>query len=61
MHNELRYQATTHAISEKLSKEKIKFRIFSTNFFFFFLLKTNKQKNNKDMLIEKEMTSSPSM
>jgi hypothetical protein len=31
------------------------------NFFFFFLLKTNKQKNNKDMLIEKEMTSNPSM
>jgi hypothetical protein len=35
MHNELRYQAKTHAISEKLSKEKIKFRIFSPNFFFF--------------------------
>jgi hypothetical protein len=59
MHNELRYQAKTHAISEKLSKEKIKFRIFSPNFFF--LLKTNTQKTNKDMLMEKEMTSSPSM
>jgi hypothetical protein len=37
MHNELRYQAKTHAISEKLSKEKKKkkFRIFSSNFFFF--------------------------
>jgi hypothetical protein len=34
MHNELRYQAKTHAISEKLSKEKIKFRIFSPNIFF---------------------------
>jgi hypothetical protein len=29
--------------------------------FIFFLLKTNKQKNNKDMLMEKEMTSNPSM
>jgi hypothetical protein len=29
--------------------------------FFFFLLKTNTQKNNKDMLMEKEMTSSPNM
>jgi hypothetical protein len=38
MHNELRYQAKTNAISEKLSKEKIKFRIFSPNFFFFFLV-----------------------
>jgi hypothetical protein len=27
----------------------------------FFLLKTNKQKNKKDMLMEKEMTSNPSM
>jgi hypothetical protein len=59
MHNELRYQAKTHAISEKLSKEKIKFSIFSPKFFF--LLKTNTQKTNKDMLMEKEMTSSPSM
>jgi hypothetical protein len=30
-------------------------------FFFFFLLKTNKQKNNKDMLMENEMTSNHSM
>jgi hypothetical protein len=58
MHNELRYQAKTHAISEKLSKEKIKFRIFSPNFF---LLKTNKLKNNKEMLMEKEKTSIPIM
>jgi hypothetical protein len=42
MHNELRYQAKTHAISEKLSKEK-------------------KKKNNKDIFMEKEMTSIPSM
>jgi hypothetical protein len=40
-------------------KKKKKFRIFSP--IFFFLLKTNKQKNNKDMLMEKEMTSNPSM
>jgi hypothetical protein len=59
MHNELRYLAKTHAISEKLSKEeKKKFRIFSP---IFFLLKTNKQKNNKDMLMENEMTSIPIM
>jgi hypothetical protein len=62
MHNELRYQAKTHAISEKLSKEKNKVSHLLTQFFFFFfLLKTNKQKNNKDMLMEKEMTSSPSL
>jgi len=45
MHNELRYQA--------------KIPHLLPNFFFF--LKTNKQKNNKDMLIEKEMTSNPNM
>jgi len=60
MHNELRYQAKTHAISENLSKEKKKVPHLLPQFFFFFL-KTNKQKNNKDMLMEKEMTSSPSM
>jgi hypothetical protein len=41
MHNELRYQAKTHAISEKLSKEKIKFCIFSP---FFVLLKNKTEK-----------------
>jgi hypothetical protein len=51
---------------KKLSKEKIKIPHLLPNFYFFyffcfFLLKTNKQKNNKDMLIEKEMTSSPNM
>jgi hypothetical protein len=29
--------------------------------YFLFLLKKNKQKNNKDTLMEKEMTSNPSM
>jgi hypothetical protein len=45
MHNELRYQAKTHAISEKLSKERIKITIFNTFFFFFF--KKNKKKKKK--------------
>jgi hypothetical protein len=57
MHNELRYQAKTHAIREK----KIKFRIFSPNFFFFFVEKKMRQKNNKNMLMEKEITSNLSM
>jgi len=44
MHNELKYQAKRHAISEKLSKEKKKnLCIFSPNFFFIC-------KNNKNML-----------
>jgi hypothetical protein len=47
MHNELRYQAKAHAISEKLSKEKKKFCIFSP---ILFLLKTNKQKITKTCL-----------
>jgi hypothetical protein len=42
-------------------EKKIKVCIFSPFFYVFFLLKTNKQKNNKDMLIDKEMTSNPSM
>jgi hypothetical protein len=49
MHNELSYQAKTHAISEKLSKEGNKVPHLLPNFFFF-LLKTDKQKNNKHML-----------
>jgi hypothetical protein len=65
MHNELRYQAKTNTISEELSKEKKKkFCIFSPIYLFiYFLLKTIKQKKkkNKDMLMEKEITSSPSM
>jgi hypothetical protein len=38
MHNELRYQAKTHAISEKLSKEKEKKKkisIFSPNLYIY--------------------------
>jgi hypothetical protein len=45
----------------KSNLEKNKIRHLLPKFFFFFLLKTNKQKNNKDMLMEKEMTSNPSM
>jgi len=45
MHNELRYQAKTHAISEKLSKERIK--ILNIKHFFFFFLKTKKKKKKK--------------
>jgi hypothetical protein len=54
MHNELRYQAKTHTISEKLYIKKIKFCIFSPNFLFLFLFLKNKSgKNNKDMLKRK--------
>jgi len=44
MHNELRYQAKTHTISEKLSKEKVKFCIFSLIFFFFYVVKNKTEK-----------------
>jgi hypothetical protein len=44
MHNELRYQAKTHSISEKLSREKIKFRILSH---IFFLLKNETEKQQE--------------
>jgi len=49
MHNELRYQEKTHTISEKLSKEKIKFYIFSPNFylFLFFYVENNKTKKQQ--------------
>jgi hypothetical protein len=43
----------------KSYQEKNKIPHLLPNFFFF--LKTNKQKNNKDMLMEKEMTSNPNM
>jgi len=57
MHNELRYQAKTHAKSKTLSKERNKVPHLLPKFILFcFLLK-----NNKDMLMEKEMTSNPSM
>jgi L-lactate utilization protein LutC len=59
MHNELRYPAKTHTISEKLSKERNKALHLLPNFFFFLLKKETKNKNNKDMLMEKEMTSIP--
>jgi hypothetical protein len=39
MHNELRYQAKTHAKSEKLSKERNKVPHLFPNFFFFFVEK----------------------
>jgi len=35
MHNERKYQAKIHTISEKLSKEKIKNLHLQPNFFFF--------------------------
>jgi hypothetical protein len=47
MHNELRYQAKTHAISEKLSKERNKVPHLLPNFFFFFLLKNEKKKQQQ--------------
>jgi hypothetical protein len=48
MHNELRCQAKIHAISEKLSKEKKIFCIFSPNFilFYFEKKKTEKQQTH---------------
>jgi hypothetical protein len=61
MHNELRYQAKTHTISKKLPKEKKIMHLLPHFFFFFLMFKTNKQKKNKDMLMEKEMTFSPSI
>jgi len=48
IHNELRYPAKIHAISEKLSKEKIKkFYISPPNYYyyyFFFMLKKKTEK-----------------
>jgi hypothetical protein len=41
MHNELRYQAKRHAISEKLSKEKIKIMHLLPQFFSFFNVEIN--------------------
>jgi hypothetical protein len=45
----------------KSYQKKLKFRIFSPNFFLFFVEKKMRQKNNKNMLMEKEITSSFSM
>jgi len=47
MHNELRYQAKTHAISEKLSKERIKILHLIPIFFFFLKTKKHKKKKKK--------------
>jgi hypothetical protein len=60
MHNELRYQAKTHAISKRLPKEKEKKNYaFSPPifFFFFFNVENNRQKNNKNMLDENKCTN----
>jgi hypothetical protein len=54
MHTELRYQAKTYTIFEKLLKEN-KNSTSSPPYIYIYiyiLLKTNKQKNNKDMLME---------
>jgi hypothetical protein len=47
MHNELRCQAKIHAISEKLSKEKKIFCIFSPNFILFYFEKKKDRKTTK--------------
>lgn len=46
MHNELRYQATTHTISEKQLSKKKKICIFSSNFFFVENNKIEKQQEH---------------
>jgi hypothetical protein len=62
MLNELRYQEKTYAISEKLSKERNKVPHLLPKFLFLFFEKRDKKKkNNKGMLMEKEMTSNPNM
>jgi hypothetical protein len=51
MHNELRYQAKIHVISEKLSTNKNKKSINSPPIYIYILmLKKIRQKSNKDML-----------
>jgi hypothetical protein len=62
MHNELRYQAKIHIISEKLSKEKkkkIMYLLPPTSPFL--KLKKNKTKTTKTYVWKKEIISSPSM
>jgi hypothetical protein len=46
MHNELRYQARTHAISEKLSREKNKIPHLLPQFFFLLKNETEKQQRH---------------
>jgi len=58
MHNELRYQAKTHVISEKLSKEKIKILHLLPQFFLFFIFLC---KNNKTCFDRKETEPKPCM
>jgi hypothetical protein len=47
MHNELRYPAKTHTISEKLSKERNKALHLLPNFFFFFVEKRDKEQKQQ--------------
>jgi hypothetical protein len=58
MHNELRYQAKIHVISEKLSTERKiknkKFCIFSPIFFFFNVEKNKTNKTTKTCYEEKK-------
>jgi hypothetical protein len=57
MYNELRYQAKKHAISEKLSKENVKFLHLLPHFFFIIMLKNKTEKNKKNMLDENKCTN----
>jgi hypothetical protein len=59
MHNELRYQAKTHAITKNLSKERNKVPHLLP--IFFFVEKWDKKKKQQRHAYEKEMTSNPSM
>jgi hypothetical protein len=63
MHNELRYQAKRHVISEKLLKEKIKILHFLPHFFFhfFFMFEKKNRKTMNTYLWRKDKISIPSM
>jgi hypothetical protein len=54
MHNELRYQAKIHAISEKLSKEKKKKNLHLLPQFFFLLKKRKIEKQQKHAYRDKK-------
>jgi hypothetical protein len=54
MHNELRYQAKRHAISEKLSKERIIILHLLPQFFFSMLKKNKTEKQQKHAYGEKK-------
>jgi len=58
MHNELRYQAKIHTISEKLSKEKNKILHLLPHFFFLKKYKIEKQQRHA---MGKKIKSNPSM